>query len=235
MFKPEFKLFWIKLLWFVMTAFTALLAGAMLLYPDPTGRPGGYPFFHEFISALGMTQTHQGVPNLLPCILFNAGLGAAMLALIPFWLMRAGCLHGGRWIQVPAVLCCCGLSIGITGVALTPYNLHPDLHNFSVHSAFALIVPGILIMLLFAHRDYCGPAYKLGWCAAAIVLLLAEWAAVALVRHGQWPARPTTPVIQKINVAVFMLWVAAELVLYRRYLAARRRAAPQQPRPHPCD
>ena len=227
MFQHEFKMLWVKVLWGVMAAFAALLAGAMLFYPDPAGRPGGYPFFHEFISALGMTKTHQGVPNLLPCILFNIGLGAAMLALIPFWIMRAGCLRGGRWIQVPAVLCCCGLSVGITGVALTPYNLHPELHNFSVHSAFALIVPGILLMLLFAHRDYCGRAYKLGWCAAAMVVLLAEGVALALVRHGHWPARPTNPVIQKINVTIFMLWVAAELILYRRHLAARRTPAPQ--------
>ncbi|MFA5204230.1 MAG: hypothetical protein WC708_07480 [Lentisphaeria bacterium] len=225
MFKPEFKLLWVNVLWGVMAAFAALLAGAMLLYPDATGHPGGYPFFHEFISALGMTKTHEGVPNLLPCILFNAGLGAAMLALIPFWIMRAGCLRGGHWTRVPAVLCCCGLSIGITGVALTPYNLHPDLHNFSVYSAFALIVPGILIMLLFAHRDYCGRTYQLGWCAAAAGILLAEGVALVLVRHGQWPARPTNPVIQKINVTVFMLWVAAELVLYRRHLA-RRQTAP---------
>ena len=224
--KHEFKLLWVKVLWGVMAAFAALLAGAMLLYPDPAGRPGGYPFFHEFISALGMTKTHQGVPNLLPCILFNAGLGAAMLALIPFWFMRAGCLRGGRWIQVPAVLCCCGLSAGITGVALTPYNLHPNLHDFSVYSAFALIVPGILIMLIFARSDYCSRTYKLRWCAAAATLLLAEGVAVALVRHGQWPVRPTNPVIQKINVTAFMLWVAAELILYRRHLAARRTAAP---------
>jgi hypothetical protein len=152
MFQHEFKMLWVKVLWGVMAAFAALLAGAMLLYPDPAGRLGGYPFFHEFISALGMTKTHQGVPNLLPCI---------------------------------------------------------------------------LLMLIFAHRDYCGRAYKLGWCAAAAVILLAEGVALALVRHGQWPSRPTNPVIQKINVAVFLLWVAAELILYRRYLAARRTAASQ--------
>ncbi|MEI8078215.1 MAG: hypothetical protein WCH61_01135 [bacterium] len=102
-----------------MAAFVALLVGAMLLYPDSAGHPGGYPFLHEFISALGMTKTPQGVPNLLP---------------------------------------------------------------------------GILIMLIFAHHDYCGRGYKLGWYAAAAVLLLAEkgwrlpWFGTASGRHG-----PPTP------------------------------------------
>jgi len=87
------------------------------------------------------------------------------------------------------------------------------------------LIAGILILLIFAHRDYCGRSYQLGWCAAAIGILLAEGVALALVRHGQWPARPTNPVIQKINVTVFMVWVAAELVLFRRHLA-RRQTAP---------
>lgn len=222
---PSFSLLWTKVLWYVMAAFLLLLGGAMCLYPDASGQPGGYPFRNEFLSALGMTKTHEGVPSLLPCVLFNAGLGMTMLALVPFWVMRSRCLRGGYCVQALALVCCCGLSFGLTGVALTPYNLQPHWHNVAVYSAFAMIVPGILIMLFFAREDYCSSAYKLGWLVAGLGLLLAQWLAVSLIHQHRLPSRPTSPLIQKVNVLVFMLWVAAELVLFRRYVAARQAAA----------
>jgi len=209
----------LRLVWGMLIFFLIVLALAMIVYPDSRGHWGGYSFFHRHISALGMTVTHEGARNLSACLLFNIGLGATMLALIPFWYIRVQCLGWNRAVKGLGFLLCTGFSLGLIGVALTPYNLHADLHNLSVYSAFVLIVPGCLILVIGALPEYCSLRYKLGWVGFAVTVLLVQLVILKLCHaHVLDWGRITGPVVQKVNVGIFIVWVMAELVLYRRYL-----------------
>ena len=207
----------LRLVLVTLIVFLIVLPAAMLAYPDKNGRPGGYPFFYEYLSAMGMTRTHAGIANLPSCLLFNIGLGTAMLMLIPFWRLRVQCMAGKRYWQRTAFICGTAFSLGILGVALTPYNLMPRLHDFSVHSALIIIVPGGLLMIALADQNYWSRSYKWGWTAFAILLFAGELTAQIMVKCHLLPSRPTGPVMQKVNVAVFIVWLTAELFYCRRY------------------
>lgn len=207
----------LRLVLVTMVAFILVLPLAMLAYPDRNGHPGGYRFFYEYLSAMGMTRTHSGIANLPSCLLFNIGLGTAMLVLIPFWRLRVQCMAGKRYWQRIAFICGTAFSLGIIGVALTPYNLMPRLHDLCVHSALVIIVPGALLMISMADRNYWSPAYKWGWTAFAVLLFAGELTAQIMVNCHFLPSRPTGPVMQKINVAVFVVWLTFELFYCRRY------------------
>jgi len=208
----------LKLVWGVLGAFLTILAIAMVLYPDKSGHIGGYSFFYEYISALGMTRTHQGSVNIVSCLLFNISLGVAMLVLIPFWYLRSKCINGRLGIKMAAFVFCTCFSLGIFGVALTPYNLLASLHDVSVYSALAFIIPGCLIMIVCAESFYCPRSYKVILVAFVLVVLLCELVLqIMIIRHAM-PVRPAGPIMQKVNVAIFVGWVVAELLLYGRYL-----------------
>lgn len=208
----------------VWVAFLVMLVAAMACYPGRDAAAGGYRFCYEFISALGVTRTPGGLDNRAACLLFNVGLGTAMVSLLPYWYVRAGCVRGPRFVRWLAFLCCAGFSLGVLGVALSPYDLRPHMHNLCIYSAFALIVPGVLLMLLGTESAFSGWRYKTAWLLFAVGLLVSEGVLTALIRHHVMPSRPVfNPLIQKANVAVFLAWVAADLWLFRTYL--RRREA----------
>jgi len=204
-----------------MVAFLGLLGVAMTVYPGHDAAAGGYRFCYDFISALGMTRTQGGLDNFPASVLFNGGLGLAMLILIPYWYVRSDCVRGPRCMRWLAFLFCAGFSLGVFGVALTPYNLRPELHNLCIYTAFALIVPGILLMSMGAEEAFSGWRYKAFWVVFAVVLLLAEGLLTGMVKQHVLPSRPVNPVLQKINVMVFVAWVAADLWLFRAYLSRR--------------
>jgi len=201
-----------------MVAFLGLLGAAITVYPGRDAAAGGYRFCHDFISALGMTRTEGGLDNAWASVLFNSGLGLAMLALIPYWYVRSDSVRGPRVVRWAAFLLCAGFSLGVFGVALTPYDRHPHLHNVCIYTAFALIVPGILIMSMGAEKAFSGWRYKMFWVIFAVLLLSAEGVLTAMVKQRVLPSRPVNPVLQKINVMAFIAWVAADLWLFRAYL-----------------
>ncbi len=156
--------------------------------------------------------------NLSLALVFNSVLGISMLALIPFWCYRAGSLNAPAFLKVAMVVCGTGFSLGIFGVALTPYNLLPKIHDISVYSAFALMVPGMVIMIIFSGRDfYPGRAKTVMLCGFAAALLI-ELGIQILVSRRILPSRPAFPVMQKVNIAIFLFWLYNELRLYRRFL-----------------
>ncbi len=207
-----------------MTAFFAALAVAVAVYPGCDASVGRYRFCYDFISALGVTRTPGGLDNHSACLLFNGALGSAMLILIPYWYVRSGCLLGSKGVRALTFLCCTGFPLGVLGVALCPYDLRPHLHNFSIYTAFALIVPGVLLLLLASDRVLCGWRYRAAWAVFAVALLLCEWGLVTLVGKHVLPSRPVNPLIQKANVSVFLVWMMADLWLFNAYLKRQREA-----------
>ena len=201
------------------------LSAAIACYPGREPTAHGYRFWHDFLSALGETRTPAGHDNFRACLIFNIALGFAMLAVIPYWHIRSDCLRGPRFLRWLAFLCCTGFSLGVVGVATSPYNLYPHVHNTCVYTAFAVIVPGILLLVTAADGTLMGRGYRVGWAVFAVVLMLSEWLLGRLVSHHVLPYDPVQPILQKVNVAVFFGWLVADLWLFNAYLERSERAA----------
>jgi hypothetical protein len=207
-----------------IVAFPVAVSAAIACYPGHDAAVNGYRFWHDFLSALGETRTPCGHDNFRACLIFNIALGAAMLAVIPYWHIRSDCLRGPRLLRWLAFLCCTGFSLGMAGVAAAPYNLWPHLHNTCVYTAFAVIVPGVLLLVLGSDRALVGWRYRVAWAVFAIVLLLSEWVLGNLVSQHVLPSYPVKPTLQKVNVAVFFGWLVADLWLFNAYLNRREAA-----------
>jgi hypothetical protein len=145
-----------------------------------------------------------------------------MLILIPYWYSAPACLLGSKGVRALTFLCCTGFSLGVLGVALFRTTCGPHLHNFSIYTAFALIVPGVLLLLLASDRVLCGWRYRAAWAVFAVALLLCEWGLVTLVGKHVLPSRPVNPLIQKANVGVFFAWMIADLWLFNAFLSRRK-------------
>jgi len=203
-------------------AFTVALGIAVAVYPGHDATVGQYRFCYDFISALGVTRTPGGLDNHRACLIFNIALGFSMLTLIPYWHIRSQHVRGPRLVKFLAFLCCTGFSLGVLGVALSPYDLRPNMHNLCIYTAFALIVPGVLLLLLGSDRALCGWRYGVAWTVFAVALLLCEWYLVALVSQHVLPSRPVNPLIQKVNVGVFFGWLVTDLWLFNAFLNRRK-------------
>jgi hypothetical protein len=205
-----------------VAAFTVALGVAVACYPGHDAAAGHYRFCYDFISALGVTRTPGGLDNHRACLIFNAALGLAMLTLIPYWYIRSQHVRGPRLVKFLAFLCCTGFSLGVFGVALSPYDLRPNMHNLCIYTAFALIVPGVLLLLLASDRALCGWRYRIAWAVFAVALLLCEGYLVTLVSRHVLPSRPVNPLIQKANVGVFFAWMMTDLWLFNAFLNCRK-------------
>ncbi len=207
------------LLQVAIISFVVIVGILMLLYPDRNGHSGGYPFSREFVSALGMTKTPQGIPNVTNALVFNIFLGICMVALIPFWVLRSRCISKSPVFQNVALFCCTIFSLGILGVALTPYNLHSTMHNISVYSALVIGAPGMLIMMLCTGNGYYLDKLKNIVPFTIIAILACEIVLAALQQAHVLKHRPLYPLLQKFNIALFLVWLFYELNLYRKRLS----------------
>jgi ABC-type sugar transport system permease subunit len=207
-----------------MVAFPVAISAAIAFYPGHDEAIHGYRFWNDFLSALGETRTPAGHDNFRACLIFNIALGFAMLAVIPYWHIRSDCLRGPKFLRWLTFLCCTGFSLGVVGVAAAPYNLWPHLHNTCVYTAFAVIVPGVLLLVLASDPALVGWRYRLGWAVFAVVLLLSEWLLGRLDSQHLLPDYPLPPILQKINVAVFFGWLVGDLWLFNAYLSRREAA-----------
>lgn len=220
--QTDFRLGMVRVIVAVIVAFSVALGAAVACYPGHDAVAGHYRCCYEFISALGVTRTPGGLDNRCTCLIFNSALGLAMLMLIPYWYIRSQHVQGPRLVKVLTFFCCTGFSLGVLGVALSPYDLRPDMHNFCIYTAFALIVPGVLLLLLASDRALCGWRYRIAWAVFAVALLLCEWYLVTLVSHNVLPSRPVNPLIQKVNVGVFSAWIVTDLWVFNAFLKRRR-------------
>jgi hypothetical protein len=209
-------------------AFPLALSAAIACYPGRIESAHGYRFWNDFLSALGETRTPAGHDNFRACLIFNIALAMAMLAVIPYWHIRSDCLRGPKVLRWLTFLCCTGFSLGIVGVATTPYNLHPHLHNGCVYTAFAVIVPGILLLVLGSDPLLVGRPYRVVWAVFATALLVTEWLLGRLVSYHVLPYDPVQPTLQKINAAVFFAWLLADVWLFNAYLNRREAEPPHR-------
>ena len=202
------------LLVFGLTIFATGFIFSVLLYPGSSEKIGGYRFFHDFISALGLTQI-SGRPNPYS-LLFNLSLGCAMLLLLPFWYFRTKYLPTGKAVGRVVFTLCAFFSLGMTGVALSPYDLHPTLHNISVYSAFACVMPGVLLTIFLSDRRRCGPSYKAAWGIVGLAIVAVNIAVWALAKYHIASGIPLYAIAQKIDAGAFFVWIAVETVMFKK-------------------
>ncbi|MBU0715493.1 MAG: DUF998 domain-containing protein [Verrucomicrobia bacterium] len=202
------------LLVFGLAIFATGFVLSVLLYPGSGEQTQGYRFFHDFISALGVTKI-SGRPNPYSS-LFNFSLGFAMLLLLPFWYFRTKYLPAGKAVGQVVFTLCAFFSLGMTGVALSPYNLHPTWHNISVYSAFACIMPGVLLIIFLSDRRRCGPSYKAAWGIVGLAIVAVNITVWALVKYHIASSIPLYAIAQKIDAGTFFIWIAVETIMFKK-------------------
>jgi hypothetical protein len=122
--------------------FLVLTSVAMLFYAGGTitdATTSGYSFFHNFFSELGLTKTHAGQPNTISAVLFVTALTLAGAGVIGFFIafpqffMQSS---AEKWLSGMGSLSGIMTGIGFIGVAVTPVDLHQEIHLFFVFWAF---------------------------------------------------------------------------------------------------
>ncbi len=158
--------FWQRsVFWLVITAclqFVVLTAVAMLFYAGGTRTEpaaSGYSFFRNFFSDLGLTQTYGGQPNIVSAVLFFIALTVAGSGLVLFFAAFPQFFGGS---PLGKVLSWLGSVFGIIsglcfiGVALTPANLHLQVHTQFVLRAFQAFPVAVTFYAaaILCQRDY---------------------------------------------------------------------------------
>jgi hypothetical protein len=196
---------------------------AIYFYPAKDGSLYGYSMFYNFLSALGRTKTRYGVNNYISSIIFNSGLIMVNLTMMLFWYIRVDLVTSDKKRRI-ALICCLSFCAGLIGVGLTPYNLHPKIHDCSVYSALVLAVPGIFILINNSHAEFSSNIYKRFWITFGIILFFVQLPFIILMQLKYLPFRPTNPILQKLNVGVFIIWFSCECILYWNYLKINRQS-----------
>ncbi len=140
--------------------FVVLTVVAMLVYSggskfDPAA--GGYAFFHNFFSDLGMTETYGGAGNTTAMLLFTYALVCVGVAFVAFGfavtrLKEATREPGGDPARgapaagVVAVIAATISGVSYVGIALTPHDLAAAAHTQFVNSAFGFLLVFVLCL-----------------------------------------------------------------------------------------
>ena len=196
--------------------FVALTVGAMLFYPggtltDPS--TSGYRFFHNFLSELGLTETHAGAANTVSFLLFVPALTLAGVGLALFFVAFTQFFVSSRLVRTLSLI---GSLVGVVagfcfaGIALTPANLLAELHIQFVLWAFrafpvaaTVYVAAILLEPRYPNRL----AISLVAFAGLLIVYL------FLLTGGPEPDSPGGLVIQATGqkviayASVFSVWV----------------------------
>ena len=180
---------------FIITTFIA-----MLTYP------GGYSFFENYFSELGLTVINLQ-PSMLNYVLFNIACTSAAVCLLPFvFAMRTvftetGVLKGLSWVGTILVI---AAAPNLSALALFAANLFGYEHFLTTMLFFLLITLGILVysIAILLNKNY-GKLYGLiGFVVVVICFLhVGAFFSSAFDMFG-------TPLWQKLSVYALILWSA---------------------------
>jgi hypothetical protein len=214
-------------LFFAAIQFVVLTTIAMRIYPggtiaDPTR--SGYAFLGNFFSDLGATRAWSGRSNATCSALFGIALGTLGIAFIVFagaW--RAFAFRRGRARAAGIAAQVFGTLSGAAflGVAVTPVNLHLDLHNTLVVAAFGLLLGYACCLTILWWRNDATVAQLVA--SVAYLVLVAVYVAVvmAAVRMGIATERGRSILIvsQKAIAYVSMVYIVYVTMVVRGRLA----------------
>ena len=204
-FNPGFKMF-SRLLLVVGCVVPAFFFAAMYFCV------GGYSWCGEFISGSGLVAIN-GKPNTLSAILLSCGLVLSGVLCAGYFIMRASCGKGSRWLRIPVGVCGVAGGIGLIGIGIFPFDVHPDIHNFCT----LCWIPFSLAMLAssFTPSDRFGSRReKLIWLVYLLYGLAISGTLNWLVDRPPYPLphRPTGPLVQKIMVVGFYIYMLGQVI-----------------------
>lgn len=197
-----------------------LLLAAMYFYP------AGYSWHRHYISETGLTRLRSGQGNLLSSFLLGSALFCSGLVCIIYFFCRARWGGGPAWKRLLMFLCVLIGGIGLFGIALTPFNLYPDLHNFCTGCGIFL-GSGVLLAVCSGSDLFSDFRENLVWFCFLFYVLLTVGVLKLLVRMpGGLPGSPTGQIVQKFAVIAFYVFMLAHLI--RLVWETRRRKTPVQ-------
>ena len=170
----------------------------------------GYSWSREFISGCGLT-VFNGRQNTLSAILLSCGLALSGALCAAYFIMRTCYGKGSLWLRI--VVCTCGVAggLGLVGIGAFPFDLYPDQHNFftSCWMPFSLA----MFASSFTPSDRFGSRReKLIWLAFILYGLAISGTLMWLIRPHQLPFRPTAPLVQKIMVTGFYVYMLGQVI-----------------------
>ena len=173
---------------------------------------GGYSWSGEFISGSGLVAI-GGRPNTLSAVLLSCGLVLSGMLCAVYFVLRSVCGAGALWARIPiGVLGAIG-GCGLVGIGLTPFDKHPDVHNFCT----LCWMPFFLAILAasFTPSDRFGTRReKLIWLVFVLYGLVIAGTLSWLVGRPPHPLpfRPTKPLVQKIMVLGFYIYMLGQVI-----------------------
>jgi hypothetical membrane protein len=137
--------------------------------------PGGYSFFDNFFSTLGLTETGTGTPNPISSVLFNLALLLGTISLVPLWILM--------WMNFKEktsekIIATIGSYLGLlsapllTLIGVFPADTELKAHIlvtllFFIFTAFAILFYSIVILLNKEYSYY----YALAGFAITIFII----------------------------------------------------------------
>ena len=194
------------------------IIGAMVFYN------GHYSWYGQIISESGFVHVGSR-PNHLSAWLLSSGLTCAGILCSWYFVERFRRGAAPRWQRWAILLSGVLGGIGLVGIGAIPLDRHPDLHNFctlcSVPFGFAILFS------LLTPRDLFGRfGEKMIWLTYTSVILTMVGAMSYLItlKTGGLPHKPTDPLIQKITISGFYVFMMGQIIMYavnaRRALSA---------------
>ena len=135
--------------------YVILIFLAMVFYPGgtPTNpNTQGYTFWENWLSDLGLIESHSGENNIVSMILFTSALTIWGLSLIPFFLALRSLFVDGKvekaFSTIGSILGVIA-GIGLIGIAYTPADILGLLHITFVYIAYlSLFILGVLYSIM---------------------------------------------------------------------------------------
>ncbi len=186
-----------------------LFLGAMFFYN------GDYCWYSDFISESGLVFVGGGTPNHLAACFLTAGLtGSGILC---GWYFGERFRWGGGYLWQRVLILIFGVigALGLVGIGVAPFDQHPHLHNFFTLCSVPL---GVAILLASATgTDVFGRwTEKVIWLVFLLFMILVIGCLGYLRRLGTggFPSNPTGPIIQKIVVLGFYVFMLGQVIAY---------------------
>ncbi len=177
-----------------------LIGLSMYFYPEP------YSWPKQFLSALGLTRLPNGTSNPVSSLLFNSALFLAGSGTILYFLVRSREFKRPLPRRVMETLGMIG-GIALLGIGLIPYDVHPDLHNWSTYISQA-IGAAILLTLFQDDSPFGLRQENILWCIFGLFVVTLWGCLYYLTFHAKMlPVRPAAPFMQKMIIGFFLCYM----------------------------
>jgi len=194
----------------------------MFLFPggyeidDILFRSQYYKFSKNFFSDLGLLTTATGKSNLPSSILFCIGMTVVGLAFIfQAVTLKSYFTNNSKSQKLSIIAMIAGLisALGFIGVAFTPWDVFPDLHNISVTVGFGIssVYSFFFGLAVFKERSYPN-FYGVLSMGYNLVIIAYTLATIFSPPFNTFPGLTTHVLAQKVVGYIIMILLATQAV-----------------------